>query len=103
MLLHTVNLLPADARCLDCIAQLAPADAVLFLGRGLHWAGAGDDRLAPWHASGARLFALREELAALGLADATSEAGHSAGVIQLIAQDDFLSLVLECTAQRAWF
>lgn len=103
MLLHTVNLLPADARCLDCIAQLAPADAVLFLGRGLHWAAAADEQLAPWHASGARLFALREELAALGPADPASDAHRSTGVIQLIEQQDFLRLVLECSAQRAWF
>lgn len=97
MTLHTVNLLPDHADCRRCINQLAPGDAVVFLGRGAWIASAGSDWHHAWQRDGVALFALEDDLAASGLAR------HCAAKITALDLAAFVALTEAHPRQRAWF
>lgn len=95
--LHTVNLLPGQPACEDCLALLVPGDTVLFHGDGAWLARRDAVWLPRWAASGAGLYVLGADLDACGLeglCDPRVEPVDAAG---------FLSLTETHSPQRAWY
>lgn len=97
MTLHTVNLLPDHADCQRCIGQLAPGDAVVFLGRGVWIASAGSAWWRHWERDAVDLYALADDLAATGLA------GHRAAAVGVVDLSGLVALSEQHACQRAWF
>ncbi|MEQ8516655.1 MAG: sulfurtransferase complex subunit TusB [Chromatocurvus sp.] len=97
MTLHTVNLLPDHPDCQRCIRQLAPGDAVIFLGRGVWIANARAAWLPDWEIDGVELHVLDDDLAASGLA------GQRAPSVALLDLPGFVALTEQHRVQRAWF
>jgi len=97
MTLHTVNLLPDHPDCLRCISQLAPGDAVVFLGRGAWIANASAAWYRDWEKDGLALYVLEDDLAASGLS------GQQGSAVAPLDLPGFVALTEQHACQRAWF
>lgn len=94
--LHTLNASPACAAFSDCLRLLAPGDALLLLGDGVYAAMAGTAPRLKLDASGALLYALRDDAAAAGVITYMAD-------VALVDIDGFVELSERFTRQLAWY
>ena len=97
MLLHTLSRSPAHAALRDCLAVLAPVDALLLLGDGVYAALAGSEAAALLAASGADLFVLDADAALAGVRDCLMPQAT------LVDDDGFVALSERYSRQLAWY
>lgn len=98
--LHTVNKFGLTSSALDsCLRVALPGDAILLLEDGVYNVVGERDRRAPTGGSaGVRVYALKEDLKARGIAQDSLPAS-----IEPITYAEFVALVCEHKKSVSWF
>jgi sulfur relay protein TusB/DsrH len=95
MTLHCLYRLPDSPTAARLLAQLGATDVVLLLGEAVVLARDSHPELATWVASGARLYALTDDLSAYGIDTPAPE-------VRAASYADWVSLSEACATQTAW-
>lgn len=95
MNLHCLYRMPDSPTALRLLEELSPGDIVLLLGEAVVLARESNPALAEWVATGARLHALDDDIAAYGI-------GASAPEVSPVSYADWVALSEQCNTQRAW-
>lgn len=96
MILHTLNASPTSAAFQDCIALLAPSDAIILLGDGVYAAVDGTHTLAQLLERTEQVHVLQADAAAAGVL-------NSLGAVHIITVNGFVELSEKFSRQLAWY
>lgn len=96
MILHTLNATPASAAFADCLATVAPGDAIVLLGDAVYAALAGTDACALLQDCAAQVYVLRADALAAGVI------GHIA-TATVVDMNGFVELSEQFPRQQAWY
>jgi tRNA 2-thiouridine synthesizing protein B len=96
MMLHTLSGAPDTSASRDCLAHLGSDDALMLLGDGVYNALDSTRAYSDLKNSGARLYALQQDVDAAGIAGRLGE-------IKLCDIDEFVSLSERYNKQMAWY
>ena len=97
MILHTLSALPDTPACRDCLALMAPDDALLLLGDGTYAATAGSTVLGEVLATGIKVYVLQDDACARGLG------GHLGDGVIATDMAGFVALTERYPRQQAWY
>lgn len=96
MVLHTLNASPESPAFNNCLAAIAPGDALLLLGDGVYCALAATPACAAILGCGAELYLLEKDARAAGVID-------TPGNVTVTDMTGFVALTERFPRQLAWY